>query len=130
MSKILKLKEHIIVLFVLFLILILNLVEIEVPCVFYKTTGLYCPGCGITRMTFSLMKGNLIEAFKYNQLVMSLIILYLIYYTYVIFCEITNKKAIRIGRKVEYIVLVLTLVYWVCRNIEYFHYLRPNYYKK
>jgi len=34
-----------------------------------ETTGVCCPFCGLTRGTFSLLKGNIIEAFLYNPLV-------------------------------------------------------------
>ena len=37
-------------------------------CPIYKLTGLYCPGCGTTRMLFYLVHGRPIEAFRYNPL--------------------------------------------------------------
>jgi hypothetical protein len=37
-------------------------------CVFYKTTGLQCPGCGSLRALHQLLHGNLLEALRLNTL--------------------------------------------------------------
>jgi hypothetical protein len=42
-------------------------------CLFYRTTGLLCPGCGGLRATHQLLHGHLVAAFHCNAvLVMSL----------------------------------------------------------
>lgn len=38
-------------------------------CYFYVWTGLYCPGCGITRAILSLLRGDFYQAFRYNPFV-------------------------------------------------------------
>lgn len=38
------------------------------PCMFHATTGLFCPGCGITRAMHALMHGDLIKAWEMNPL--------------------------------------------------------------
>ncbi len=38
------------------------------PCPFHALTGLYCPGCGSTRMLYHLVHGQLGMAFRDNQL--------------------------------------------------------------
>src|ERR1017187_5525390 len=40
------------------------------PCQFYKLTGLYCPGCGSTRMLYFLVHGHPYLAFRQNPLAM------------------------------------------------------------
>lgn len=37
-------------------------------CVFYKTTGLLCPGCGSLRAMHHLLHGHLETAFRFNAL--------------------------------------------------------------
>jgi hypothetical protein len=37
-------------------------------CIFYRSTGLLCPGCGSLRSLHQLVHGNLAEAFRYNPL--------------------------------------------------------------
>src|ERR1017187_6559858 len=40
------------------------------PCQFHKLTGLYCPGCGSTRMLYFLVHGHPWLAFRQNALAM------------------------------------------------------------
>ena len=39
---------------------------ITIPCYFYKLTNLRCPGCGVSRMCYALLTGNIKEAISYN----------------------------------------------------------------
>ena len=39
------------------------------PCPFRAATGLWCPGCGITRATHHLFRGDLVQALRYNVFV-------------------------------------------------------------
>ncbi len=43
------------------------------PCQFYKLTGLYCPGCGSTRMLYFLVHGHPWLAFRQNALAMTVL---------------------------------------------------------
>ncbi len=45
----------------------------SLPCVFYETTGFLCPGCGMTRMCLSLLRGDLVGAFAYHPVAMILL---------------------------------------------------------
>ena len=36
------------------------------PCIFHATTGLWCPGCGLTRGLHQLLNGHLGAAVSYN----------------------------------------------------------------
>lgn len=40
-----------------------------VPCLFYKITGLWCTGCGVTRMLIRLSKLDFVGAFRSNEFV-------------------------------------------------------------
>lgn len=37
-------------------------------CVLHVTTGLHCPGCGMTRAGHALLHGNLLAALRFNAL--------------------------------------------------------------
>jgi hypothetical protein len=37
-------------------------------CMFHKTTGLHCPGCGMTRAVHAALNGNFTQALAYNVL--------------------------------------------------------------
>lgn len=102
--------------------------NIGIPCIFYKITGYYCPGCGITRCIFAILEGNIYEAFKYNQLVFILIPFLSIYFIYNIYIYIFNKENNlfkKIPNYIYIILLIITISYGILRNIGYFSYLRP-----
>ena len=39
------------------------------PCPFRAITGLWCPGCGLTRATHHLLRGDLAQALRFNLFV-------------------------------------------------------------
>ena len=43
------------------------------PCPLHRYTGLWCPGCGTTRALHQLLHGNLVAAFWFNPLAISLL---------------------------------------------------------
>ena len=108
-----------------FIVLMLRIFNLSIPCLFHLITNLYCPGCGITRMFFSLLSLNFKESFFYNPWVFILLVFGLLYYIYAFICFIFNFEKRKVPNIVIYIILVLTLIYWVLRNIPYFSILAP-----
>ena len=47
----------------------LNLSQVLGQCMFYRMSGLYCPGCGGTRAARALFAGDIVASFKYHPLV-------------------------------------------------------------
>ncbi|WP_242939713.1 DUF2752 domain-containing protein [[Clostridium] polysaccharolyticum] len=41
----------------------------QFPCLFYRLTGYYCPGCGGTRAVKAFLSGDFIKSFLYHPLV-------------------------------------------------------------
>lgn len=96
------------------------LTKISIPCIFHELTGLYCPGCGITRVVLSLLKWDGLQAFRYNPLLFILLPLYGIYF-------LTHKKQMRIvSNGVMAVMLIVTLAFGLLRNIPMFDYLAPT----
>ncbi len=94
-------------------------------CPIYKVTKLYCPGCGITRMILSILKGDLYQAFRYNPLIFILIPLFFILLTNNIFLK--NKLINKKNKERIYITLIaILIIYGIIRNIDYFSYLKPT----
>ncbi len=93
-----------------------------IECPFHFITGFYCPGCGITRMLFSLLRLDIYQAFRYNPMVFILLVLYIIYY---IIKNILKIKIV-IPNYVYYSIIGLLIVYAVLRNIPAFDYLAPT----
>ena len=44
----------------------IRLTGIGIPCMFYSSTGLLCPGCGISRMFLAMLRLDLAAALQYN----------------------------------------------------------------
>ncbi len=87
---------------------------------FHKITNLYCPGCGATRMLFSLIRLDFYQAFRYNPLVFILGVL-------CIFYKIASiKLKILFPKYVTYILLAVMIIYGVLRNTDLFSYLKPT----
>ena len=98
------------------------MIKITSLCPVHAITGLDCPGCGITRMLAALFHGNIYQAFRYNPLVFIelpiLLILIILY---------NHKKEYRKVINIIFIILVvITIVYGVLRNIPMFYFLAPT----
>lgn len=77
------------------------------PCPLYSTTGLYCPGCGMSRAVHALMHLDLLGAFGYNPLVFFLIP--------VVIISVTSKR--KFDKRVSMMLLILIIGFGIVRNI-------------
>lgn len=116
-----NIKECLILITFFLIILLLYYLNIPIPCLFYKITGLKCPGCGITRMFVSLLKFDIITAFKYNQLCFIYLILTTIYFIYYFISIIAKNKPKKIHKKIWIILLIITILFGIIRNIPIFN---------
>ena len=98
---------------------ILGLNGIRIPCIFKTITSLSCPGCGNTRAAISLLKFDIISAFKYNAL-------FIIEFSYLIWVftftikNYTKTQSFRYKSPaiiVDIIVLCLIVAWFIIRNI-------------
>lgn len=102
--------------------------DVSIPCMFHKITGYYCPGCGITRCIFALMKGEFYQSFCYNRLIFILLPFLVIYIIYNIYLYVFNKKdtiICKIPNSVWICLLIVVILFGILRNIKYFSYLQP-----
>ena len=93
--------------------------HLYIPCMINKVTHLYCPGCGVTRMLFALLKGHVYEAFMYNQFVFILLPFLIFYIVYKIYLYIEDKKDSVLNKVPNwcYIILLLLTIGWgIVRN--------------
>ena len=44
---------------------------VRIPCLFYRFTGLRCPGCGITDLCLALLHGRFIPAYNWGLVLAS-----------------------------------------------------------
>lgn len=102
-----------------------NYFNIYIPCPIKKITGLYCPGCGITRMIKSLLHLDFYQAFRFNPLVFISLPFIAFLYIESIF---TKKIPLynKISNKIWAIIIAIFILYGILRNIPYFDYLIPT----
>lgn len=96
-----------------------------IPCIFHKITHLYCPGCGLTRMILSIFKLNFYQAFRYNPLLF-IMMPFIITYEIINYLKWIQDKSFIISKKIWYILLIITIIYTILRNINIFSYLTPT----
>ena len=99
--------------------LLYSYTSIGIPCIFKLITGYDCPGCGITRCLFSLVKLNIKEAYNFNQLVTISIIPFVIIYLYYTYCYVYDKKnrlKVYINKMSIYF-LIIVILFGIIRNI-------------
>ena len=126
MSKLSNRVKIVIFLFLLLFYFFINkLFNFSIPCPFYYITHLYCPGCGITRMFFSILHLEFYQAFRYNPLVFILLILSIIYLKIKFILKKFNIN-IKIPEYIWYILLVIIIVYGILRNIPELSWLTPT----
>ena len=97
----------------------------SIPCIFYKITGLYCPGCGITRLLFALVNLEFYESFKYNPWIFILIVLGLFYLICKLFIFLKFKKIIKIPNYVYITLIIISIIFGIFINIPGFYFLEP-----
>lgn len=89
------------------------------PCAFNKVTGLYCPGCGGTRATIALFRGQIIRSFRFHPFVLYGSVVggwFMISQT----IQRISKDSIKIGMHFRpvylWIALAIVLVNWLVKD--------------
>jgi hypothetical protein len=91
------------------------------PCIFNKITGLYCPGCGMTRAVHSLMHFKFYHALRYNALIVLIPPILIIHY---LLTRLNYNSRYR--NAIIYLALVITIFYGIARNLSWFKALGPE----
>ena len=115
-----EIKNILIVLMVLILYFVVGkITNFYLPCPIHEITGLYCPGCGITRMFLSIFRLDFYTAFRSNMLLFILLPFALVLFIDNIYSIIKNKEALykKINNKVWYGLISILLIYGILRNI-------------
>ncbi len=95
-------------------------------CPFHAITGLYCPGCGSTRMLYYLLHGHPALAFSQNPL--TLLLLPVLFYG--LMRQLFSNTGVfsRIHPRWIWSLLVILAVFTIARNLPWipFSYLAPG----
>jgi hypothetical protein len=104
----------------LYFYVVIPVFNVHIPCIFHTLTGLYLPGCGMTRCILALLKLEFYQAFRFNMLPFVLLPFVSLYGW-----ALWQNHAARSKRWVT-VMLVITLLYGVLRNIDVFAWLSPT----
>ena len=99
-------------------------INIFIPCLFHQITGLYCPGCGITRCLVSIIKLDFLQAFRYNMLVFILLPIFIFIGIKKYYCWLLNKQCILFSNRFYITLAIITILFGILRNI--FPFLAPT----
>lgn len=112
MSKVIKINLLLLVVGSAYLIW-LRITGMGIPCLFHTLTGLYCPGCGMTRALLAISRFDLIGAFKAHWAIV--ICMPFMFYLYVMICWRYGQKEKIIIYSWENRMMILMIVIWVVR---------------
>jgi len=77
-------------------------------CLFKNLTGVPCPTCGLTRGSLSLLKGRLVQAWLFNPLLFTILVL--LFAAVVIRLAFGRAVQIHLTRTEQIIALVLAVI--------------------
>lgn len=104
-----------------------RMTTLRIPCFFHELTGLYCSGCGVTRMCLALASLDFKTAFYSNRVVFIFMpvgfvlgIRLLIQYV-----KTGNTKLSLRQIRLVWVILITLVVFGILRNIPLFYFLRP-----
>ena len=91
-----------------------------IPCIFRKITGdrLQCPGCGVSRMCISIIKGDFKSAFEYNPCIFVLLPFWIVIVGIkLIFEPECLKNNAKLFNILCWITIIILLIFGIVRNI-------------
>ena len=95
-------------------------------CLFHKTTGLNCPGCGATRALFALLHGNLLRALHDNALFVFSLAMLMLWSAWFGWRKFRHQPAqFNLPPKFLWTFLAVSIVFTVLRNLPAFAFLSP-----
>lgn len=126
LRKVLKNLTIILLLGICYLIL-LTFTELSIPCLFNKITGLYCPGCGITRMCLAILQFDFVTAFHSNMALFILLpFLIPMFCYYIVRYILTGRQSNSVFHNtLLWLCIGFLLVFGVLRNLPMFYFLAP-----
>lgn len=91
-------------------------------CLFHRTTGLFCPGCGMTRATHAALHGRFEEAFRFNPVGMVAlpVVAAAVLWFLPSWCRGERELPFfRLKSMVAWCLVALIVAYWILRNIPF-----------
>lgn len=97
-----------------------------IPCLIYKLTGFYCPGCGTMRAFNAIAEFDFYSALRYNMLLAILLPAFILFFIVHCIDELRGKKKNRRWEtRLCIILIMISVIYGLLRNLPYFEFLQP-----
>lgn len=92
--------------------------NLQIPCMFQKLTGLYCPGCGGTRAVKHLLGGDFLLSIQYHPFVLYTAVAVFLTVSTWILSKLLKRPGLYFGRidKLAYVGVAVVLVNWIFKN--------------
>ena len=100
---------------------------LRIPCFFHVLTGLYCSGCGVTRMCLALVNLDFKTAFYHNRAVFICLPIGLLLGIKLLMQYVKTGSVKLSLRQTQllWIMIVFLIAFGILRNIPQFYDLRP-----
>jgi len=85
-------------------------------CLFKNTTGLPCPGCGLSRAGSHLIRGDILGSLYYHALLVPIVIILVLYFLGFL-KKVKDRHAL--------IILIIVMAYYFIRMILFFPHQAP-----
>lgn len=105
-----------------------RLTGLALPCPFHALTGLWCPGCGVSRMCLALLRGDMAAAWDHNPALMLLgpALALLLGKMGAGYVRTGRTQPTRGERAAVWVLAALLLAFGVLRNLPGFQALAPG----
>ena len=84
---------------------------VRIPCLFYRFTGLRCPGCGVTDLCRALLHGHFVPSYNWGLVLVSPALVWLLIRLW------KNGACGKAEKAVSAALLALLLAWGVARNL-------------
>lgn len=109
-------------------VIVIKIIGFGIPCPIKLITGKYCPGCGITRMFLAMLRLDFETAYHANRL------LFFLFPVIMVYGLIKGIQYIRTGNEARstieqvgiFLACIVTIAFWIMRNMEQFAWLAPR----
>lgn len=98
------------------------------PCLFYRFTGLYCAGCGVSRALHDILNGHVWAGFRMNPLAVAALPFLIGWLAAATVRHLRGKPLPRLPSWLPWVAIAVIVLFTVARNLpwEPFSWLAPT----